>query len=197
MIRINLLPVRELRRQTLVRRQLHIFGGAVGVVLMGVALVWWGDMRAIGRLEAELAQLNAEAATLKPILDEVANLDKREKLLDARLETIKRLRQNQHGPVRVLDTLSRDLPEHAWLEAIEESAGVYRVVGYALTNFAVADLLRNLQQSKEFTGVDLISSEQTVIAKREIKKFIVQFQRTTGTGQPAAPPATVQRRPGA
>jgi len=197
MIRINLLPVRELRRQALMRRQLYLFGAAVGVVLIGVVLVWWEDMRAVNRLELEKAHLNAELADLKPIVDEVAQLEKRETLLNARLETIKRLRQNQRGPVRVLDILSRNLPEQAWLEAIEEASGVYKVIGYALTNFAVADLLRNLQQSPEFNAVDLISSEQTVIANREIKKFIVQFQRADRSTQPTTPPATARRRPGA
>ncbi|HXH08288.1 MAG TPA: PilN domain-containing protein [Alphaproteobacteria bacterium] len=197
MIRINLLPVRELHRQALMRRQLYLFGAAVGIVLIGVALVWWEDMRELNRLKAEKAHLNAELASLKPIVDEVAELEKRETLLNTRLETIKRLRQNQRGPVRVLDLLSRNLPEQAWLEAIEEASGVYKVIGYALTNFAVADLLRNLQQSPEFNAVDLISSEQTVIANREIKKFIVQFQRAGRAVQPATPPATVGRRPGA
>jgi len=197
MIRINLLPVRELRRQARMRRQLYLFGAAVGVVLIGVALVWWEDMRAINRLKVEKVHLNGELADLKPIVDEVAELEKRETLLNARLETIKRLRQNQRGPVRVLDILSRNLPEQAWLEAIEEASGVYKVMGYALTNFAVADLLRNLQQSPEFNAVDLISSEQTVIANREIKKFIVQFQRADRAAKPATPPATARRRPGA
>lgn len=194
MIRINLLPVRELRRRALMRRQVYLFSAIVGAVSIGVAIVWWADRQAIGRLEAEKAHLNAELASLKPIVEEVGALEKRQQLLNARLDTIKRLRQNQRGPVHVLDTLSRNLPEQAWIEAIEESAGVYRVVGYALTNFAVADLLRNLQQSQEFASVDLISSEQTVIANREIKKFIVQFQRADAASQPAA---TVQRRPGA
>jgi Tfp pilus assembly protein PilN len=99
--------------------------------------------------------------------------------------------------VQVLEALSRNLPEQAWLETIDESAGVYKVGGYALTNFAVADLLRNLQRSREFTGVDLISSEQVVIASREIKKFIIQFHRATSTVQPDPMPSTAQREPGA
>jgi Tfp pilus assembly protein PilN len=97
----------------------------------------------------------------------------------------------------VLDALSQNLPDQAWLETIDESAGVYKVVGYALTNFSVADLLRNLQRSKEFIGVDLISSEQVVVAGREIKKFIIQFQRAAGPAKPGETPSTVQRRPGA
>jgi type IV pilus assembly protein PilN len=196
MIRINLLPVRELKKQALLRQQLYTFGAVIGVVLIGVGTIWMLDIRAIARVEAEKAGLQTELERLKPIVDEVNALDRREKMLNTRIETIQRLRSNQRGPVRVLDELSRNLPEQAWLEAIDENAGVYKVAGYALTNFAVADLLRNLQGSKEFISVDLISSEQAVIAAREVKKFIIQFQRAAGAAQPDAMPSTAQRKPG-
>jgi type IV pilus assembly protein PilN len=197
MIRINLLPVRELQKRALLRQQFSIFGAIIGVVVIGVGVVWMGDMRAISALEADKADLQAELERLKPVVDEVNNLERREKMLNTRIETIQRLRSNQHGPVRVLDELSRNLPDQAWLETIDESAGVYKVGGYALTNFAVADLLRNLQRSKEFTAVDLVSSEQAVVASREIKKFTIQFQRAAGPEKPEAPPSTAQRKPGA
>jgi type IV pilus assembly protein PilN len=196
MIRINLLPVRELKKQALLRQQLYLFGAIIGLVVVGVGLVWMVDMRAIARIEEEKAGLRAELERLKPIVDEVNGLERREKMLNTRIETIQRLRSAQRGPVRVLDELSRSLPEQAWLETIDESAGVYKVAGYALTNFAVADLLRNLQRSKEFTGVDLTSSEQAVMANREIKKFIIQFQRAADDAKPEMTPSTVQRRPG-
>jgi len=159
--------------------------------------VWLMDRQAMARLEAKQAELRADLERLKPIVDEVNTLERREKLLNARIETIQRLRSKQRGPVHVLDALSRNLPEQAWLETIDESAGVYKVAGYALTNFAVADLLLNLQRSKEFIGVDLISSEQVVVASREIKKFVIQFQRAAGPAKPDPMPSTAQRRPGA
>jgi type IV pilus assembly protein PilN len=197
MIHINLLPVRQLKKQALLRQQLYIFGAIIAVVSMGVGTVWMLDRRAIAQLEAEQAMLRADLERLKPIVDEVNTLERREKLLNTRIETIQRLRSNQRGPVRVLDELSRNLPEQAWLETIDESAGMYKVAGYALTNFAVADLLRNLQRSKEFIGVDLVSSEQVVIAKRDVKKFIIQFQRAAAVVKPDAVPSTAQRKPGA
>jgi type IV pilus assembly protein PilN len=197
MIRINLLPVRELRKQTLLRQQLYICAGILGLVVVMMAIVQTIDIRASARLQSEKASWQAELEHLKPIVDEVTALERREKLLNARIETIRRLRSNQRGPVRVLDELSRNLPEQAWMETIDESVGIYKVGGYALTNFAVADFLRNLQRSREFVGVDLISSEQTIMASREVKKFIIQFQRAAGTAKPDAAPAAVQRKPGA
>ncbi len=197
MIRINLLPIRQLKKEALLRRQLYMFGAIMAGVSIGVGTVWMMDRRAIARLEAEQAALRVDLERLKPIADEVNTLERREKLLNTRVETIQRLRSNQRGPVRVLDELSRNLPEQVWLETIDESAGVYKVAGYALTNFAVADLLRNLQQSKEFTEVDLVSSEQVAIAKRDIKRFIIQFQRAAAPVKPDAGPPTARRKPGA
>ena len=197
MIRLNLLPVRQLKRQALLRQQLYMFGAIIATVSIGVGVVWIMDRHAMAQLGAEQAELHTNLERLKPIVDEVNALERREKLLNARIETIQRLRSNQRGPVHVLDALSRNLPDQAWLETIDESAGVYKVTGYALTNFAVADLLWNLQRSKEFTGVDLISSEQVVIAGREIKKFIIHFQRAAGPAKPDVIPSTAQRRPGA
>jgi len=197
MIRINLLPVRELKKQAVLRQQLDIFCAATVVMLVGVGLVWMIDKRTLGQFEAEKAGWRIELARLKPIVDEVSALEQRETFLRTRIETIQRLRSNQRGPVHVLDELSRNLPEQTWLETIDEGGGVYKVAGYALTNFAVADLLRNLQRSSEFAGVDLVSSEQMVIATREIKKFIIQFQRAAGLTKPAATPSAAQRKPGA
>jgi type IV pilus assembly protein PilN len=196
MIRINLLPVRELRKQAELRQQLYVFCAILAVVAIGIAVVWSLEMRTIGHLEAEKSKVTAALERLKPVVDEVNALEKREKLLNARLETIQRLRRNQRGPVRVLDELSRNLPAEVWLQAIDEKDGIYHVTGYALTNFAVADLLRNLQRSQELTAVDLVSSEQSVIAAQEIKKFAIQFQRAAGPSQPTTP-ATDPRKPGA
>src|SRR5262245_44488351 len=133
MIRINLLPTHQLKRQALLRRQLYIFACLIGAVSLGVGSIWIMDRQAIAQLEAEQAALQASLQRLKPVVEEVTSLERREKLLNARLDTIQRLRNNQRGPVQVLDALSRNLPDQAWLESIDENAGIYKVTGYALS----------------------------------------------------------------
>jgi type IV pilus assembly protein PilN len=197
MIRINLLPIRELKKQAQLRQQLFLCAAILGIVVLGVSLLWIVDKRAIARLNAEKESLQAELERLKPVVTQVNALEQREKLLHTRLTTIQRLRANQRGPVRVLDELSQNLPEQAWLEAIDESGGVYKVAGYALTNFAVADLMRNLQRSGEFAGVDLVSSEQTMMGAQAIKKFIIQFRRAAKANGAEPPPPATRRKPGA
>ncbi len=183
MITINLLPTRELKRRAALRRQLYMAGGILVAVLLVIGMLWREDIRTLARLDAEKETMQAELERLKKIVEEVNSFEKRQKLLNARLETIERLLRDQTGPVRMLDGLGGGLPEQAWLEMIEEKEGVYRATGYALTNFAVADLLKNLQRSKEFGSVDLVSSELAVIEGQAIKKFIIQFQRNGDAGR--------------
>ena len=197
MIRINLLPTRELKQQAATRQQLYVAGAVLLAALIAIAVLWREDLQTLTRLEGEKKTLQAELERLKKIVDEVNAFERRQKLLQARVETIQRLRRNQTGPVRALDQLSQGLPEHVWLEGMEEKGGVYHAIGYALTNFAVADLLKSLQQSKEFTGVDLVSSEMALLEGRAVKKFIIRFQRTGETGEVAGPPPAGKGRPGA
>ena len=183
MITINLLPTRELKRQAALRRQLYLASGILVTVLLVIGMLWREDVRTVALLEAEQKVLRAELERLKKIVEEVNILETRQKLLRTRLETIEQLRREQTGPVRMLDELGRGFPAQAWLEALEEKAGVYQASGYAQTNFAVADLLKNLQRSKEFGSVDLVSSELAVIEGEAIKKFIIQFRRNGDAGR--------------
>ena len=183
MITVNLLPTRELKRRAALRRQLYLAGGILGAALLVIVMLWSQDARTVDQLEVEQRVLRAELARLKKIVEEVNILETRQKLLRTRLETIQQLRRDQTGPVRMLDELGRGLPDQAWLEALEEKAGVYQASGYAQTNFAVADLLKNLQRSKEFGSVDLVSSELAVIEGEAIKKFIIQFRRNGDAGR--------------
>lgn len=197
MIRINLLPTRELKQQAATRQQLYIAGGLLAVALIGIGLWWWSDLQVIARLEARKENLQADLERLKKVVEEVNAFERRQKLLQARVETIQRLRRNQTGPVRVLDQLSQGLPEQVWLEGIEDRAGVYQATGYALTNFAVADLLKTLQHSQEFTGVDLISSEMMRVEEQAVKKFIIQFRRAGEASETAGAPPAGKGKPGA
>ena len=197
MIKINLLPTRELKRQAALRQQLYMALGIVVVAVGVMGWLWWDDTQKIARLEAKKETLQADRDRLKKVVDEVNAFEQRESLLRSRLETIQRLRSNQQGPVRMLDELNLGLPEQVWLEAITEKEGVFQMTGYALTNFAVADLVKTLQRSQQFVGADLVSAEQAAIEGQAVKKFTVQFRRAGQTGEPAGTPPATKGKPGA
>jgi len=50
MIRMNLLPVRELKKRAQLRRQLYVFAALAGMMVFGVAALWQMDRQTISRL---------------------------------------------------------------------------------------------------------------------------------------------------
>jgi Tfp pilus assembly protein PilN len=76
MIRINLLPVREIRAQFGRRQQLNIAGialGITGVLALGVHLIQWNHL---SKLEKEREELQGEIKALNSKVKEVSDLRK-------------------------------------------------------------------------------------------------------------------------
>jgi len=159
MIRINLLA--EGRRPAAVRKARGVSLGErdwthialVVAALLGVlvTLAYWYvlDRRRAGiREEVSLAQ--AEVERLRPILAEVEEFKAKQADLERKIQVITDLKNAQTGPVRVMDAVSRGLPELLWLDRMEVSASTIRLSGRALNVNAVSNFIENLDKVPEF-----------------------------------------------
>ena len=158
MIRINLLA--EGRRPTAVRKARKEIGERnwtmillVGLIVLGVAATaaYWFvlDYRRDGTRE-RVAAAQAEVDRLKPILEEVEEFKAQQADLERKIEVITNLKEQQTGPVRVMDAVSRALPELLWLDRMEVSPTSIRVTGRAFNVNAVSNFIENLDRVPEF-----------------------------------------------
>jgi type IV pilus assembly protein PilN len=158
-IRINLLAegrrpaaVRKTRTVALAERNWTnatlIAGILVGVIL---AVSYWYvlDRRRAG-VRDEVATAQAEVDRLKPILQEVEEFKKKQADLERKIEVITNLKNNQRGPVRVMDAVSRALPELLWLDQMEVKSSSIRLSGRAFNVNAISNFLENLDKVPEF-----------------------------------------------
>ena len=76
------------------------------------------------------------------------------------------MRKSKIGPVRVLDELNIAVPSQVWLRQLEEKGNIARIKGRALGNDAIAQFMRNLDNSDYFDSVDLVESQQMYYSKR-------------------------------
>jgi type IV pilus assembly protein PilN len=126
MIKVNLLGIERPKRA---RRTGKGPGGLVGVVALallligGMGVVWWAMVARVSALEHEKVTLNEELTVLKAKVKEVENYEKDKKSYEEKIGIIEQLRKNQTGPVRLLDELSRSLPDRVWLTLLTEQAG--------------------------------------------------------------------------
>lgn len=150
MIRINLLPHREARRERR-KREFVITAGLVG--LAGAAIAFVVGMAIGSQIDAQQRRnqfIQAENARLDSQIREIASLRADLDALRARQQAVEELQSNRTIPVHLLDELVHNTPEGIYFKQLDQSQKRLAVVGYAQTNERVAELLRNLSRRAQW-----------------------------------------------
>ncbi|MGH9459536.1 MAG: PilN domain-containing protein [Thermoanaerobaculia bacterium] len=113
----------------------------------GWTFVKWRQVEA---KEVEVADAEAEAERLRKIIEEVERFEARKKSLENRIALINQLKQNQKGPVRLLDHVSRDLPDLVWLDRMTLSGRQITIAGQTLNPNAAATFVENIKSDAMF-----------------------------------------------
>ncbi|MFK7963535.1 MAG: PilN domain-containing protein [Burkholderiaceae bacterium] len=144
MIRINLLPHREMRRE---KRKKEFVGvaGAVAAAGVGVALaVGFGINSQIDAQNDRNNYIKAKNAELDSQIKEISNLESEIASLKARQQAVESLQSDRTVPVHLFDQLVQHTPEGVYLNRVAQNGNRVTVVGRAQTNERIADFLRNI-----------------------------------------------------
>jgi len=87
---------------------------------------------------------------LKSIIEEVKGYEDKKKNLEEKINLINQLKTNQKGPVRLMDEVSKALPDLVWLSNIEVVGNQITMRGKTLAIPAVATYVENLKRSPFF-----------------------------------------------
>jgi len=101
-------------------------------------------------LNEEIGKARIEAERLRSIIEEVKSYEDKKVSLEAKIELINNLKTNQKGPVRLMDEISRALPDLVWLSDLAVSGDQITIKGRTLSPNAVATYLENLKKSPFF-----------------------------------------------
>lgn len=121
---------------------------AIGIV--AALAYWFWNKRELTAQQQIAEQRTAEAQKLESIIKEVEQYQKRTDHLKQRIELINQLKQNQKGPVRIMDQISRDLPDLVWLDSMEINAGRINLAGRGLNPNAIALFIENVKNDPYF-----------------------------------------------
>ena len=125
----------------------------VGCLVLGLLVAgayWFINKRELRQQEEVAAQRQVEAQKLESIIKEVDDFEKRKDSLQQRIDLINQLKQNQKGPVRIMDQISRDLPDLVWLDSLEINAGRVSLNGRGLNPNAIALFIENIKNDSYF-----------------------------------------------
>jgi type IV pilus assembly protein PilN len=163
MIRINLLPHRQIKRAER-QRQFGLMAVLAAVAASAIVFAGWTYLGAKKqsqldrntRLETAIAQLDKEIADIKGLKEQINNVLERKRVVE-------NLQSNRSQAVVVLDELSRQLPEGLYLRSIKQTGNVITLEGIADTNARVATLVRNLSVSNWMESPSLVEIKSTTV----------------------------------
>ncbi len=147
MIRVNLLPHRQLRREAR-QRQFGIMAAFSAAAACALVFMAYTVINARIDSQAERnTRLDAAIAKLDKEIKDIQNLKDQISAMLERKQVVENLQTNRSQAVVVFDELSRQLPEGMYFKNIKQVGDVITLEGVADTNARVATLVRNFNSS--------------------------------------------------
>jgi type IV pilus assembly protein PilN len=172
MIRINLLPIEV---QTTERKinPTYIAAGVGGVLMIFLLPFHMVQYSKRKHLQDEITSLQSELDRYKPIVAQVEALEAAKAQLQQRKTIIQQLESERLRYPYFMEDFLKLLPSHVWLTSLSttllpDGASIsVNMDVIALDNYAVADMVSNLETSQIFSDVNLgsITSNQSATAQ--------------------------------
>jgi type IV pilus assembly protein PilN len=183
-IRINLLTAerKPARRKAAfdASQQITAICGLILLLAAG-AIGWryWLVDRDAAQMNAAISAAQQETNRLHSVIMQVQQFEQRKAQLQQRVTLIEQLRQDQIGPVHMLDQISLSLPSSLWLTEMKQTTTVNEVLidGRSLSLTGLSDFVANLERSGYFqrsveivnTTTDMSGGPQAEMIKFQIK----------------------------
>ena len=170
MIRVNLLPHRQIKRAA---RQREFGMLSMFTAIAAAALVFLGYTYIDARVQAQAARnarLDTAIASLDKEIEDIKDLKDQINIMLERKQVVENLQTNRSQSVVVLDEISRQLPEGVFLRSIKQQGSAITLEGVADTNSRVATLVRNFSTSNWMESPNLVEirSESGAKTKQNI-----------------------------
>jgi len=164
MIRINLLPVKRKKKPKPIPGFIIAAVIATVVVIVGVVFTYVNIKEEIKSLEARKTSNEQKLQDLRKKLKALENYETLVKTVERKKGVILQLRKNQGVPVRLMDEVSKDLPNGIWLKELKAMGSSVNIEGYAFTNSDVVKYVNRLKKSPLFNSVYLAESKRKEIS---------------------------------
>jgi type IV pilus assembly protein PilN len=182
MIKINLLAegkrpaaVRKVKpSQLLEGKDIGLWLLAAGLIvgLAALGLLWYLRHTTMVEKEGEIVEAQKEVEELASVIKEVDDYKSKKTELERKIKVIGDLKLNQRGPVKVMDNISRALPELLWLDHLTMGASTIEIDGRAFNTNAVANFIENLDKMPEFGEPTLKDTQEQAGG---VYKFVINL----------------------
>lgn len=178
LIRINLLPHRELKRAARRRQFNALLAIAVMIGVLSVALGHTVIATRKSNQEARNAFLTQEIAKLDRQIVEIKKIREQTQALLERKQVVETLQSNRTEVVHLFDQMIRLLPDGLYLKSFKQTADVVNIGGYTQSSARVSTLMRSLEESPWFEQPSLIEIKAATVNNLRANEFVLSVKQT-------------------
>ena len=191
MVRLNLLPWRETRRQH--QKRLFVIHGTIALlVTLGAAIASYVVIDGLILYQVSRNDfLIAEIAKLDSKINEIKEIEKKKADLLARMDIIQELQYIRPEVVHLFDEIVTAIPDGVFLTGIKQSGRNVVLEGRAQSYGRISDLMRNIKASAWITNPTLTIIKDQDKSDRGLSQFELQFQQQ----RPPAPKPQEDKAP--
>ena len=178
MVKINLLPWREDRRQQLTK-EFYILLGIGGLVAAAIAAsVFFVYAHNIDFQKKRNAKIIDQIKIVEEEIKEIKGLEKKRDDLLARKKVIEELQANRTQMVHLFDELVKTIPNGVFLQNIKQNGNTISLEGYAQSHSRVSAYMRQLENSEWFkipVNVEYIRADDSFDTHEQKFRLMVQL----------------------
>lgn len=178
MIRVNLLPHREIRRK---QQQQQFFVLLGGVVIIGAGVWFIVHTYLDEQHDVQLSRnkyLQEEIVKLDKQIAEIQKLKEQTAALLARKRVVETLQGNRSETVHLLDQLVRQLPDGVYLKGVKQAGTRVTITGLTQSQARVSTLMRNLESSPQLENPGLVEIKAIQASGARINEFVMGISVT-------------------
>jgi type IV pilus assembly protein PilN len=178
MIRINLLPHREIRRK---QQQQQFFVLLGGIIIIGAGVWFIVHSYLDEQLGVQMSRnkyLQEEIVKLDKQIAEIQKLKEQTAALLARKRVVETLQSNRSETVHLLDQLVRQLPDGVYLKGVRQAGTRVTITGLTQSQARVSTLMRNLESSPQLENPGLVEIKAVQVSGQRLNEFIMGISIT-------------------
>jgi len=125
----------------------------LAVLIIALAITggnWYRLTKQRDELKQTERELRTERDRLQVFIQKVEELEAKKAKLQHKINVINDLKNAQRGPVRIMDEVSKALPELVWLDNMTLNGDALSLSGMAMDENAVANYISNIDASPYF-----------------------------------------------
>ncbi len=158
-------------------------------LIVGLGAFYYLQKKAFDTENALLAAAQQEKQQLSYVTAKLEELNQQKASLLRKITLINDLKSRQDLAVRIMDDLSRRLPDWVWLTEATFDSTTLQIRGKALSNNLVADFITNLEDSPNLMNINLNTTTARKTGRDEYVEFSLTATIERKTEAAAAAPA--------